>query len=391
MAITLKSIKTNTMFINKITVKTVALSICAFLFFTACSSEKQVNDNAEVQSLPITQPMYIDTMLSDIFVADIQSPQHVEIRARVRGFMEKIHVDEGQEVKQGQLLFSLSGQEYREELNRSEAAYKSAAAEAKIAEVEHKNTQILLDKEIVSQAEVELAAARLEAARAKVDEAGAAVSAARLALSFTEIKAPFAGIINRQPNKVGSLIEEGMLLTTISANHDVYAYFNVAENTYLDLMQRPDGGWKKNLSLLLANGQKHPFSGQVETAETVVDKKTGNIAFRARFPNPGHLLKHGASGKVVIHHSLKNALVIPQKSTFDAQDKTYVFVINGENAIQRRPIKTKARLGHLYVIESGLTTEDRVLYEGIQRVKEGEKVNPEMMLLGDIMTTLAMR
>ena len=237
------------MFVNNIIVKTIALSTCVILLFAACSAEKQANNDTAIQSFPTTQPVYMDTLLSDVFVADIQSPQHVEIRARVRGFMEKIHVDEGQEVRQGQLLFSLSDQEYREELNRTEAAYKSASAEAKMAEVEWKNTQILLEKDIVSPSEVELAAAKLDAARAKVDEANAAVSAARLAFSFTEIKAPFAGIINRQPNKVGSLIEEGTLLTTISANHDVFAYFNVAESMYLDLMQRPDASWRKNLSL----------------------------------------------------------------------------------------------------------------------------------------------
>lgn len=369
----------------------VLTSLYLAVFLGACASEKGPDRPAQTQSLPTTLPITMDTLISDMFVADIQSPQHVEIRARVRGFLEKIHVDEGQEVRKGQLLFTLSGQEYREELHRAEAALKSAVAEAKMAEVEWKNTTTLSEKDIISKAELEMAEAKLDAARAKVDEARANVSSAELNLSFTEIKAPFAGIINREPNKVGSLIEEGMLLTTISANHHVYAYFNVSEKAYLELMENPHDHWKKNITLLLANNREHSHPGVVETAETVVDKNTGNIAFRARFPNPGHLLKHGASGKVVIQHELKNALVIPEKCTFDVQDKTYVFVVGEDDAIQRRAIQPKARLGHLTVVESGLTSHDRIIFEGIQRVREGEKVSPQMRDMSEIMETLAIR
>ncbi len=376
---------------NKISAKLLTLLAFASLLLTACSSGKKDSRTVDVRSFPTTQPILMDTLINEEFVADIQSPQHVEIRARVRGFMEKIFVDEGQEVQQGQLLFKLSSQEYSEELRRAEAILKSTLAEVKMVEVERKSTHSLLEKNIVSQTELDMAEARLEAAQAKAEEAKAAVSAAKLNLAFTEIRAPFAGIINREPNKVGSLIEEGMLLTTLSANHFVYSYFNVSEKKYLELMRQPDVNWKKNISLLLADGQVHPFPGTVETAETVVDKNTGNIAFRARFANPGHLLKHGASGKVVIRHEMKGAMLIPQKSTFDVQDKTFVYVIDEDDTIRRRSIVTKARLGHLFVIESGLSINDRLIYEGIQQVREGDKVAPQMKTLQDLMGSLAIR
>jgi RND family efflux transporter MFP subunit len=169
----------------------------------------------------------------------------------------------------------------------------------------------------------------------------------------------------------------------------VFVYFNVSEKEYLDMQKRNDMGWKKNLSLQLANGQQHTHKGTVETAETVVDKNTGSIAFRARFPNPGHVLKHGASGKILVFDKLKNALVIPQKSTFDVQDKTYVFVLNKQNTVERRAIVPKLRLGHLYVVDTGLTTDDRVIYEGIQKVREGDKIESQHIPMQQILSTLA--
>lgn len=371
--------------------KTSFLPALTMLVFTACQSDRKQEAASAPEVFPVTRPILLDTVFTREYVADIQSMQHVEIRARVNGFLEKIHVDEGQEVHAGQLLFTLSGKELREELRRAQAALNSAVAEARIAEVEVANTRTLFEKNIVSQPELNMAEAKLQALEAKIEEARAAVSAAQLQVSFTEIRAPFAGILNRQPNKVGSLINEGDLLTTISSNKDVFVYFNVSEKEYLELVKRSDTGWKKNLSLLLANGQLHPHRGSVETAETVVDKNTGSIAFRARFPNPGHLLKHGASGKVLVYDKLENALVVPQKSTFDVQDKTYVFVLNQENKVERRAITPKLRLGHLYVVGSGLTADDRVIYEGIQQVREGESIEAQEIPLRDIIPTLAMR
>lgn len=361
------------------------------LVLSACHSDRTQKTVSAPEVFPVTRPIVLDTVFTREYVADIQSMQHVEIRARVNSFLEKIHVDEGQEVRAGQLLFTLSGKELREELRRAQAALNSAVAEARIAEVEVANTRTLFEKNIVSRPELNMAEAKLQALEAKIEEARADVSAAQLQVSFTEIRAPFAGILNRQPNKVGSLINEGDLLTTISSNKDVFVYFNVSEKEYLELMKRSDSGWKKNLSLLLANGQIHPHRGSVETAETVVDRNTGSIAFRARIPNPGHLLKHGASGKVLVYDKLENALVVPQKSTFDVQDKTYVFVLNEENKVERRAITPKLRLGHLYVVGSGLTANDRLIYEGIQQVREGDIIEAREIPLRDIIPTLAMR
>lgn len=363
----------------------------ALILAASCKQQDPQNSEAPPTVFITTQAIALDTVFAREFVAEIQSMQHVEIRSRINGFLEKIHADEGAEVKAGQLLFSLGNRAYKEALRKAQAMRQSAEAEAKMAEMDLANTRLLAEKKIVSQTELNMATAKLEAALAKIEEAKAEVSAAELTLSFSEIRAPFSGILNREPLKVGSMIEEGDLLTTLSSNHDVFTYFNVSEKEYLEWMHRKDDQWKKNLSLILADGRLHQHKGVIETAETVVDKATGSIAFRARFPNPGHLLKHGASGKVLVYESLKNALVVPQKSTFDVQDKTYVFVVDEEGTIRRRAIQTQLRLGHLYVVESGLSTEDQLIYEGVQLLKEGQKVQTQLMPMRQIIPTLAMR
>ncbi len=367
-------------------------SLFAVLLLTACASDKTPGETvAETQSYPVTQPLVMDTTYQKEYVADIQSPQHVELRARLQGFLEKVHVDEGQAVREGQVLFTISSQAFREELRKANALLNSAEAEAKVAEVAVQNTRILVEKNVVSKSELAMSEAKLEALRAKIEEAKSDVSAAQLNLSFAKVKAPFSGIINRIPNKQGSLIEEGMLLTTLSSNHNVFAYFNVSEKEYLELEQQKNTDWKKSASLMLVNGQLHPYKGRVETAETVINKATGSIAFRARFLNPGHFLKHGSSGKVLIENELKNALVIPQKSTFEVQDKLYVYVVGEGNKVEMRPIVPKLRLSHLYVIESGLSVNDKFIYEGIQTVQQGDVIVPEFKPLGEFMSMLAMR
>lgn len=359
------------------------------ILWLGCQSEKQDDTSIGLETYPVTQPILIDTVYAREYVADVQSVQHVELRVQVGGFLAQIHVDEGQEVQEGQLLFSLSDKLFREELRQAEAALTSALAQARVAEVEAANTRALVEKGIVGRPELNMSEARLEALLAGVEQARAAVSAAELKLSFTRIRAPFSGILNREPLKEGSLLSEGDLLTTLSSNKEVFVYFNVSEKEFLEWQMKPETEWKKNLSLQLADGRLHPYRGHIETTESVVDKNTGSIAFRARFPNPGHVLKHGSTGKVQVFDQLKEVLVIPQKSTFEVQDKTYVFILDPENKVERRSIVPKLRLGHLYVVESGLTQADRVLYEGISQVREGDKIDAKAIPLSQIIPLLA--
>lgn len=329
-----------------------------FVFFNACNSKKEAK--VETGKYSVTNPLLLDTSFAKEYVAEIQSFQNVEIRAKVKGFIEKINVDEGQQVHAGQLLFTIRPKEYEAELIKSKA-------EVKKAELDTQNAKNLSDKNIISKTELALALAKLE--QAKADE-----SLAELYVTYTKVTAPFDGVIDRLKFKQGSLIDEGTLLTTISNNKEVYAYFNVSENEYLDYKSRTKNDKNNIVTLLLANNQPHKHKGKIETIESEFDKNTGSIAFRAKFPNPELLLKHGETGKVQMNIDLKHALLIPQKATFELQDKIYVFVVDKNNVVKSRNIKIKQRLNNIYVIESGLTEDDKFIFEGIQSLKDDDKV-----------------
>lgn len=322
--------------------------------------------------------MVKNTSYDSEYVAEIQSVNYVEVRSRVKGHIERIHVDEGQAVKEGQLLFTLSFMEFEKELQKANAAYKSAQADLKAAEVELSNVKRLLEKNIVAEGEYEVAKAKVEALSADLEEAAANKEQVALNLSFAHIKAPFNGFVNRIPNKVGSLIDDGDMLTSISDNREVFAYFNLSEIDYLNYVSAGDQQ-ANNVSLKLANQTLYPHAGKIEMIESEFDHATGNIAFRARFPNPDGLLKHGSNGKVVINKRLENALMIPQKSTFEIQDKLYVYVVNQQGVLQQRNIIPKMRFPDFYVVESGLSKEEQIVYEGVETLKDGDKVMPKFI------------
>lgn len=353
------------------------LVILSAVILAACGKQEKEKNN--IKNYPVATPELTDTVYTIEYVAEIQSLQNVEIRSRLKGFLEKIHVDEGSQVRKGQLLFSLGSQIYREELMKYRAQVKIAAAEARKAELEYQNIKLLKEKNVVSAAELQKSAATLDALKAKVEEAKSLEALALLHMSQTEIRAPFDGVISRIPFKAGSLIDEGELLTTLSNNREVFAYFNVSEREYLAFAAKKDKPGAEKVTLVLANNEKHKYSGRIETIDGEIDKNTGNIAFRARFPNPENLLKHGASGRILVENEIKNAVIIPQKATFEIQDKVYVYVVDENNRIRAKSISITRRLPHLYVIGSGLSMKDRVVLEGIQNLKEDEQVMPELV------------
>lgn len=325
---------------------------------SSCQSGKEPTQ--ENGKYVVTSPLKIDTSFTKEYVAQIRSVKDIEIRAQEKGYLEDIYVDEGQQVKAGQVLFRIMPKVYEAELQK-------AQAETKAAEIELQNTKALADKNVVSKNEEAMAQARL-------DQAKAEMALAELHLSFTEIKAPFDGTIDRIPKKLGSLIDEGELLTTLSDNSQMYAYFNVSEPEYLDYQVNAGDRGNREVNLLLANGQQLSVKGEVQTIESEFDNETGNIAFRALFPNPDRLLRNGETGKVLMTKPLKNALVIPQKATYEIQDKIYVFVIDQHNVVKSRNITISARMPDLYIVGSGLSENDRILLEGVQKVKDDDKI-----------------
>ena len=347
-------------------------SLFTTIVISACSSHKE--EKLEEGKYTVTSPLQMDTSYTKEYIAEIQSLQNIEIRAKVKGFIESINVDEGQRVSAGQLLFTIRPREYEAELIKAKANVKKA-------ELELQNVKKLAEKNIVSPNELSLASANLE--EAKADE-----NLAELYVTYTKIRAPFDGTIDRLKFKIGSLIDEGTLLTTLSNNNSIYAYFNVSEAEYLDYKLRSKNEQKNTATLFLANNIQHKYKGQIETIEGEFDKNTGSIAFRAKFPNPELLLKHGESGKVQLKVDLKNVLVIPQKATFEIQDKFYVFVVDENNIVKTRAINIKQKLPNLYIIESGLSLHDKILLEGIQTVKEDDKIKTEFIAAEKVLTQI---
>lgn len=333
------------------------VSMYALLCHIGCNTHKE---NKEGDSkLLVTSPVKMDTTVTNEYVCQIRSIRNIELRAQEKGYLQDIYVDEGQSVKKGQLLFKIMPTLYEAEL-------QSAQAEVDIAEIEVQNTQPLADKNVVSKNELNMAQAKLKKAKAEL-------SLAKAHLAFTDIRAPFDGIVDKLHLKLGSLVEEGELLTTLSDNSKMWVYFNVSEPEYLSYEKAKTRG---NLSVNLLTADKQPFEypGVVETIEGEFNNETGNIAFRATFPNTQGILRHGETGTILIKEPLKDAIIIPQKATLEILDKKYVYVVDKNNVVTLRPITIGAEMPDLYVIKEGLSEGDRILLEGLRKVKNNDKI-----------------
>jgi membrane fusion protein (multidrug efflux system) len=294
------------------------------------------------------------------YVAQIHSANHIELRSQEKGYLQKIFVDEGQFVKKGQLMFKLLPSIY-------EAEVAKARAELNFAEIEFKNTKGLAENNVVSASELAMA-------KAKLDKAKAELQLAQTHLDFTEIRAPFDGIMDKFHIRLGSLVDEGELLTSLSDNSKMWVYFNVAEAEYLDFIKKVKSKEKQKVLLQMANKEIFEPAGYVETIEADFNNETGNIAFRAAFPNPKGVLRHGETGNIMMPVKLKNAIIIPQKSTFDVLDKKYVYIVDEKGVITSSQITIAQEISHLYIVASGLKPTDKILLEGLGKVKNNEKI-----------------
>ena len=333
-------------------------SAASGLSTSGCHREHQAH--AEEAKFVVTSPIRKDTELTKDYVAQVRAIQHIELRALEKGYLQGTFVDEGQRVAKGTRMFQIMPLIYQAEVQK-------AAAEADVTEIELNNTKLLADKNVVSPNELALAKARFNKAKAQV-------SLATTQKSMTEIRAPFDGMMGRFHVRMGSLVDEGDLLTTLSDNSTMWVYFNVSEAEYLKYKSQPEAERVSVVKLMMANGQVFDQTGKVEAIEADFNNDTGNLAFRATFPNPNGLLRHGETGKVQMTVPIKNALVIPQKATFDILDKKFVFVVDDKHMVHSRPITVSAELPQVYVVESGIDVQDKILVEGLRKVREGSVI-----------------
>jgi membrane fusion protein (multidrug efflux system) len=364
------------------------------LFIAACDTgraQQQETHQVESQKLVVTMPAAEDVIVTQTYVSQIHSRRHIEVRALDSGYLQQVYVQEGQKVKQGHVMFKIVPVLYQAKLD-------TEAAEAELAQIKYNNTKALSNKAVVSEQEVALAKAELARAKARQGLAQAEVN-------FTNLRAPFDGIVDRQQQQQGSLVNEGDVLSTLSDNEVMWVYFNVPESRYLEYKAGLDQE-ELDVQLRLANGEVFPFPGKIGAIEADFNNETGNIAFRADFPNPNGLLRHGQTGTILIHRKVQNAVVIPQRATFEILANKYVFVIepdtkapehppqHAEKAgeqhgiVRQRQIVIQHELDDIYVIKSGVGVADKIIFEGVRQVRDGDRVEYELKPLSEITKNL---
>ncbi|GIX03578.1 MAG: hypothetical protein KatS3mg113_0584 [Planctomycetaceae bacterium] len=341
----------------------IVLIMIVSLWCIGCQHQ-EAHEEHEHHRIVATSPLVKDTVITQEYVCRIRSQRHIEIQALERGYLEEIKIREGQFVKEGEVLFQLVPAIYQ-------AHWEAELAELRLAELELNNTRKLFEDKVVSDREVALFEAKLARAKARVKLAEAE-------LNFTTMRAPFDGIVDRLHKQTGSLVEEGDVLTTLSDNSTMWVYFNVPEVRYLEYMATKDEDERNQEVLLkLANGQLYEHKGRIAAIEADFDFETGNIAFRADFPNPARLLRHGQTGNILLRKPLKNVIMIPQRASFEILDRRYVYVVDDEHKVVSREITVLHELDDVFIIKSGLSGQDKIILEGIRQVENGEHIEYE--------------
>jgi membrane fusion protein (multidrug efflux system) len=319
------------------------------------------------------------------YPASIQGIQNIEIRPKIDGYVENIYVDEGAPVKQGQLLFRINAPQYEQDVNTAAANIKIAVAEVNAAKMQVDQVTPIVAQEIVSPYELKSARYTLEAKQAALAQAKAELNNARINLSYTAIYSPSDGVIGVLPYKIGSLVTSTTTnpLTTVSNIERIYAYFSISERQALDFFQAAKGGTLQQklktlppVTLVLANGTQLASKGDVDTETGLINEQTGAVNMRATFLNPGGLVRSGSSAIVRIPGYIDKALLIPQKSTYQIQDKTFVYVLGPGNKVKSRELGIRANQGQFYVVSKGLTFGDQIVVDGVASLREDMQVRP---------------
>lgn len=350
------------------------------------SGEKKEQGQQGPQSYKVLQVEERPTALYNDFPASIQGEQNIEIRPKIDGFVKKIYVDEGQSVKQGQLLFTIDAPQYEQDVRNAAAAVNSAEAEVNSAQLQVDKTIPLVKREIISEYELESAKNTLKSQKAALAQAQANLATAKTNLGYTRIVSPVSGVVGALPYKLGSLVSSTTTnpLTTISNVNKVYAYFSINEKTHLSFFRDTQGATytekMKHLpavTLILADGSAYEPKGVIESLSGQVDAETGSFNVRATFANPTGLLRTGNSASVRIPSNVKTALLIPQSATYEIQGKLFTYVVGDSSAVKSVEIKVTATpSGQAYVVQEGLKANDVIVIEGITTLAEGAKIKP---------------
>lgn len=321
------------------------------------------------------------------FPAMLQGEQTVEIRPRISGYIEEIKVDEGAYVKKGQILFRLNSNDIQAQVRSAEAQVKVAESQVATANINVEKTRPLVEKDIISPFQLETVKTALQSAEAQLAQANANLANARANLQYTIITSPTDGVIGTFPYRVGSLVSSSITepLTTVSNTTSMLAYFSMNETEFLQITRGLEGKTIREkleslpeVELILPDKSVYEIKGRIEIASGIVDNQTGAINIRSSFANPDGYLRSGGSGRVRLPENIKNALLIPQKASYEIQGKHFVYVVNSENKVVNTIVDVVAgSLKDVYVVTSGLKAGDKIVVEGITSLRDGMEIKPK--------------
>lgn len=353
----------------------IALGI--LLLFSSCGDDKSAQQAQMAQQAPTLPVVSIPTKTVTAFTtypASIEGIVNSQVNAKISGYITDVLVDEGQKVRKGQTLFRLETQT----LSQDAAA---ARANVNAAQVEVDKLKPLVEKNIISNVQ-------LETAKAKLQQAKSGYNSIAANIDYGNIKSPVDGYVGSINLRKGALVSPSsqVPMTTVSDISKVYAYFSMNEKEYLDFIQNAEGKdleekIKKlpKVQLLLANGSLYEEEGTIETINSQVNANTGSISFRAVFDNPSRILTNGNSGKIKIPKVYTDAVVVPQEATYEQQGSIYVYKVGEDGMATTTKIETTAEVGNLYVVASGLQKGDKIVAKGANKLRGNSKINPQEM------------
>ena len=361
---------------------------CAFFvaiagLLSSCGSGQQQQGAMPVQVETYT--VKLDSMtLYESYPATIKGKTDIEIRPQISGFITKVHVDEGQVVKKGQLLFTIDQVQYEAAVRSAEAAVASAEAAVATAKMTTDSKKILHDKQIISDYEYQTSVLSLREAEAALNQARASLVNAQRNLDYTEVVAPSDGVVGTIPNREGSLASPSSVqpLTTVSDISEVYAYFSFNEKDVIKMTQSGSRTLNEAIKempevyLQLSDGSRYALPGKVFTVSGVLDGSTGTASVRALFKNTNKMLRSGLTGEILVPQPSNDLLIIPQKATYEIQDRVYVYLVNDSSkAVSTNITVSPVNDGQTYIVTSGLKVGDEIVTEGVgTSVKAGTLV-----------------
>lgn len=369
---------------NVLQTAAIIVATASLACLSSCSGESQQMQQGAPQIATITTS-YGTADLGKTYPATIKGKTDIDVRPLVSGFITKVHVDEGQVVSKGQVLFTLDQVQYQAAVDQAQASVLVAETAVETAQLTANTKRQLFEKNIISEYENQIAQNSLAQAKAQLAQAKAGLVNAQKNLSYTVVTAPSSGIVGKIPNREGSLASPSMVtpLTTVSDTGDVYAYFSLTEKDILEMSEE-----SKNLAaaikampevqLKLSDGTMYENTGKVATITGTIDSSTGAASVRALFKNNKGLLRSGSTGQIVIPHHMDSVIVIPQKATYELQDHKFVYVVGDSCKVTSRPISIYSlNDGQNFVVTSGLSANEQVVVEGVGTVvKEGLVITP---------------